>query len=96
MRRVLHDVGSSTPGRGSGRCATPRPCDPPRSAVDSFVKDLGIVLETGDEIGFPLPVASAAHEQFKSASQQGLGREDDAAVVKVYADRAGLSLPTGD
>ncbi len=68
----------------------------PRSAVDIFVKDLGIVLETGDQIGFPLPVAAAAHQQFKAASERGLGREDDAAVVKVYADRAGLSLPSGD
>ncbi len=66
----------------------------PRSAVDIFVKDLGIVLQTGDEIGFQLPVAEAAHQQFKAASERGLGREDDAAVVKVYADQAGLSLPT--
>jgi len=65
----------------------------PKSAVDIFVKDLGIVLETGKTLTFPLPVAATAHQLFLAASAKGLGREDDSAVVKVYADQAGLSLP---
>jgi 3-hydroxyisobutyrate dehydrogenase len=56
----------------------------PRSAVDIFVKDLGIVLETGAALTLDLPIASAAHRQFKTASAKGLGREDDAAVFKLY------------
>jgi 3-hydroxyisobutyrate dehydrogenase len=65
----------------------------PRSAVDIFVKDLGIVLDAGRTLGFPLPIAAAAHGRFAEASAAGLGREDDAAVVKVYAAEAGLDLP---
>lgn len=65
----------------------------PRSAIDIFVKDLGIVLDAGASMGFPLPIASAARERFATAAARGLGREDDAAVVKVYADEAGLDLP---
>lgn len=65
----------------------------PSSAVDIFVKDLGIVLETGRALTFPLPVASVAHQLFTAASARGLGREDDAAVIKVYAEIAGLELP---
>jgi 3-hydroxyisobutyrate dehydrogenase len=65
----------------------------PRSAVDIFVKDLGIVLDAGRALGFPLPIAAAAHGRFAEASAAGLGREDDAAVVKVYAAEAGLDLP---
>lgn len=65
----------------------------PRSAVDIFVKDLGIVLDTGRALAFPLPVASAAHARFAEAAARGLGREDDAAVVKVYAAEADLDLP---
>jgi 3-hydroxyisobutyrate dehydrogenase len=65
----------------------------PRSAVDIFIKDLGIVLETGHALGFPLPVTAIAHQLFMAAGAKGLGREDDAAVVKVYADIAGLELP---
>lgn len=68
----------------------------PKSAVDIFVKDLGIVLETGKREGFPLPVSSIAHQQFLAAKAMGLGREDDAAVIKVFAELAGLQLPDGN
>jgi len=67
----------------------------PRSAVDIFVKDLGIVADAGREMRFPLPIAGAALHQFLAASAAGLGREDDSAVVKVYARLAGLTLPQG-
>jgi 3-hydroxyisobutyrate dehydrogenase len=67
----------------------------PRSAVDIFVKDLGIVLETGEALSIALPVAATAHGLFKAASGMGLGREDDSAVVKVYAKQAGIALPKG-
>ncbi|MCK6450531.1 MAG: NAD-binding protein [Alphaproteobacteria bacterium] len=60
----------------------------PRSAVDIFVKDLGIVLETGEALTMTLPIAAAAHRQFKTASARGLGREDDAAVFKLYGEKA--------
>ncbi|WP_119269388.1 L-threonate dehydrogenase [Taklimakanibacter deserti] len=66
----------------------------PRSAVDIFVKDLGIVLEAGRVLDFPLPIASTAHRLFAEAAAMGLGREDDAAVVKVYSAEAGLPLPS--
>lgn len=67
----------------------------PKSAVEIFVKDLGIVLETGKREGFPLPVSAAAHQQFLAAKAMGLGREDDAAVIKVFAGLAGIELPGG-
>jgi 3-hydroxyisobutyrate dehydrogenase len=65
----------------------------PRSAVDIWPKDLGIVLETGKALGFATPMAAAAHALFAKAAARGLGREDDAAVVKIYADNAGIQLP---
>ena len=65
----------------------------PRSAVDIWPKDLGIVLETAREARFAAPLAAAALQQFLAASGSGLGREDDAAVAKVYARNAGLELP---
>jgi 3-hydroxyisobutyrate dehydrogenase len=64
----------------------------PRSAVEIFVKDLGIVLETGHALRFPLPLAAAAHQQFLAAAGMGLGREDDSAVVKVYEALAGIEV----
>jgi 3-hydroxyisobutyrate dehydrogenase len=67
----------------------------PLSAVDIFVKDLGLVLDTGRELRFPLPLAGTAHQLFLMAAAAGLGREDDAAVVKVYEKLAGISVSGG-
>jgi 3-hydroxyisobutyrate dehydrogenase-like beta-hydroxyacid dehydrogenase len=65
----------------------------PRSSVDIWPKDLGIVLDIAREAKFAAPLAAAALQQFLAASGSGLGREDDAAVAKVYARNAGLKLP---
>jgi 3-hydroxyisobutyrate dehydrogenase len=62
----------------------------PLSAVDIFVKDLGIVLDTARASKFPLPLASTAHQMFMQASSSGHGREDDAAVIKIFP---GIELP---
>ncbi len=62
----------------------------PLSAVDIFVKDLGLVLDTARERKFPLPLAATAHNMFMQASAAGHGREDDAAVIKVFP---GIELP---
>ena len=64
----------------------------PLSAVEIFVKDLGIVLDTGRDLRFPLPIAATAHQQFLAAAAAGLGREDDSAVVKVYERLAGIEV----
>ena len=68
----------------------------PRSAVDIWLKDLGIVLDIAREAKFSAPMTASALQQFMAASGSGLGREDDAAVAKVYARNAGLSLPGDD
>ncbi|MGE0255370.1 MAG: L-threonate dehydrogenase [Alphaproteobacteria bacterium] len=67
----------------------------PLSAVEIFVKDLGLVLDTGRAERIPLPIAAAAHQLYLAASGSGYGQEDDAAVIKVYADLAGIDLPQG-
>lgn len=54
------------------------------SAVDIFVKDLGIVLDAGRAMRMGLPMAATAHQRFLDASGAGLGREDDSQVVKTY------------
>ncbi|MDN3523132.1 L-threonate dehydrogenase [Halomonas ramblicola] len=65
----------------------------PLSAVDIFVKDLNLVHETGRELAMPTPVASSALQQFTAARGAGFGREDDAAVIKVYQRLSGIALP---
>lgn len=62
----------------------------PLSAVDIFVKDLGIVLDSARPERFPLPLAATAHQMFLQAAASGLGGEDDSAVIKIFP---GIDLP---
>ena len=65
----------------------------PHSAIDIWLKDLGIVLDIAKDAKFGAPLTAAALQQFVAASGSGLGREDDAAVAKVYARNANIELP---
>ena len=68
----------------------------PLSSVNIWPKDLGIVLDIARKAHFSAPITAAAMQQFIAAAGMGLGREDDAAVAKVYARNAGLTLPGED
>lgn len=65
----------------------------PHSQVNIWPKDLGIVLDIAKSANFSAPITAAAMQQYLAAAGMGLGREDDAAVAKVYARNAGLTLP---
>lgn len=65
----------------------------PHSAVDIFVKDLGIVTEAASAGGLPAPLAEAALARFRAAHEAGFGREGDVAVAKIYAREGGIALP---
>jgi putative dehydrogenase len=65
----------------------------PLSSVNIFVKDLGIVLDAARDLKIPLPLAAAAHQLYLGAAGAGHGREDDSAVIKLYAAQSGLTLP---
>ncbi|TIR36970.1 MAG: NAD(P)-dependent oxidoreductase [Mesorhizobium sp.] len=65
----------------------------PRSAVDIFVKDLGIIQDMARSAKFPVPVAAAALQMFLMTSAAGMGRDDDASVARLYARITGTDLP---
>jgi len=65
----------------------------PRSAVDIFTKDLGIVTDIGRAMKFPTPVASMALQMFVMTAAAGMGRDDDASVARMIAGIARLDLP---
>jgi 3-hydroxyisobutyrate dehydrogenase len=69
--------------------------DTPLSAVNIFVKDLGIVLDQARALTFPLPMAAAAHQLFLAAAAHGDGAKDDAFVIRVWQALAGIELPKG-
>ncbi len=67
----------------------------PLSAVNIFVKDLGIVLDSARKLTFPLPLTATAHQMFLATSAHGHGGEDDSAVIKMFATLTGIALPKG-
>ncbi|MEE4189504.1 MAG: L-threonate dehydrogenase [Roseobacter sp.] len=67
-----------------------------RSSVEIWPKDLGIALDIARDARFSAPLTATALQQFLAASGMGYGAEDDAAVAKVYARNAGLTLPGDD
>ncbi len=68
----------------------------PRSAVDIFTKDLGIITDIGRGMKFPTPIASMALQMFVMTAAAGMGRDDDASVARMIAGLAGLDLPGMD
>jgi len=64
----------------------------PRSAIDIFVKDLGIVQDMARGAKFPVPIASAALQMFLMTAAAGMGRDDDSSVARLYAQIAGIDL----
>ncbi len=65
----------------------------PHSAIDIFVKDLGIVTDAASGAKLDLPVSQAALERYRAASAEGMGREGDIALMKLYAAQSGIDLP---
>ncbi|KAF1981797.1 hypothetical protein K402DRAFT_398192 [Aulographum hederae CBS 113979] len=56
----------------------------PMSALNIFVKDMGIVTSTARAQGFPLPLASAAEQLYLAGAAQGYGLEDDSGLVRMF------------
>lgn len=58
-----------------------------RSALDIFVKDMGLVGAAADDAGAATPLTRAAARLYDLGHEEGLGRLDDSALIEVL--RAG-------
>lgn len=65
----------------------------PKSAVNIFTKDLGIVSDIGRAETFPLPIAASALQLFLMTAAAGMGRDDDASPARLIAEITGITLP---
>ena len=65
----------------------------PRSAVEIFTKDLGIVSDMGRREKFPLQIAATALQMFLMTAAAGMERDDDASVARMIAEITGVELP---
>ncbi len=95
--RTLYDVVTSAAGNSwmfENRMPHVLEADEtPRSAVDIFVKDLGLVGDLARAAAFPAPLAAQAHQLFVAARAMGHGGVDDAFVIRAYQALTGIPLP---
>jgi 3-hydroxyisobutyrate dehydrogenase len=54
-----------------------------RSALDIFVKDMGLVLAAARETVYPAPLASVAEQLYLAGRRAGLGTADDSRLIEV-------------
>ncbi|WP_331376743.1 L-threonate dehydrogenase [Sinorhizobium chiapasense] len=65
----------------------------PLSAIEIFIKDLGIVQDMARAERYPAPLAAAALQMYLAASGAGMGRDDDSSLARLYAQLSGAELP---
>ncbi|GAA1349849.1 four-carbon acid sugar kinase family protein [Falsarthrobacter nasiphocae] len=61
--------------------------DEVRSALDIFVKDMGLVTEAARAAGQEVPLAASAQEVYERGHREGLGRKDDSVVYELLRRR---------
>jgi 2-hydroxy-3-oxopropionate reductase len=64
----------------------------PGFRVDLHRKDLGIALNTGKNVGAPLPVTALVAQLYEAVAAAGHGGLDHSALVTLYEDLAGERL----
>ena len=69
--------------------------EPVRSALDIFVKDMGLVVGAAKASKLPTPLAAAAEQLYLAGSAEGLGRRDDSSLVTLYERWAGKPVSGG-
>jgi len=55
-------------------------------------KDLNIILETAREYGIPLPSAAVDAQLYNAMLQNGMGEQDNSAVIGIIEELAGMKL----
>ena len=55
----------------------------PKSALDIFVKDMGLVTDAARQNDYPTPLATVAEQLYLAGQRAGLGRLDDSSLINV-------------
>jgi 3-hydroxyisobutyrate dehydrogenase-like beta-hydroxyacid dehydrogenase len=63
----------------------------PKGPVDMAIKDLGLALESGKQLGVMLPMGGLYLQFLLKAHYNGWDRNDATAVMKIYEQLAGIS-----
>ena len=81
---IRHGAAGSFMFDDRGSRMVERAFEEPKSALNIFVKDLGLVLEAAGSQRFPTPLTTAANQLFLMGAAQGMGYEDDSGILRVY------------
>ena len=63
-------------------------------AVKWMFKDIGLMLQSGEELNVPLPLTALTRQMFQAAISMGHGDEDFCSTIKVLEDIAGIEVST--
>ena len=70
------------------RMTVPGGSDAVNSALDIFVKDMGLVLDAGSAAGARVPLAETAQRLYAEGADRGMGRLDDSQVIRLLSPEA--------
>jgi 3-hydroxyisobutyrate dehydrogenase/2-hydroxy-3-oxopropionate reductase len=68
----------------------------PAFSVKWMHKDIGLMLESANELHVPLPLTALTHQMFQASIAKGHGEEDICATIKVLEDLAGVEVKGGE
>ncbi len=68
----------------------------PAFSVKWMHKDIGLMLDSANELGVPVPLTALTHQMFQAAIAKGHGEEDICATIKVLEDFAGVEVKGGE
>ena len=81
---IRHGAAGSFMLEDRGARMLSREFTPAKSALEIFVKDLGLVTETAAGRRFPTPLAATANQLFLIGAAAGYSGEDDSGIVRVF------------
>lgn len=58
--------------------------------LEMFLKDVSLILENGQQLKMPLPLAGAMQQMFTAAYNEGRGTQEMAAVIEAYRRAGGV------
>ncbi|CAA9397957.1 MAG: hypothetical protein AVDCRST_MAG55-483 [uncultured Rubrobacteraceae bacterium] len=91
---IRHGAAGSFMLEDRGRRMLDREFLPPKSALDIFVKDMGLVRVAAAKHGFAAPLSDAAHGLYERGASLGFGGEDDSGILRVFEEGIGPSQQT--
>ena len=91
---IRHGAAGSFMLEDRGRRMLDRQFLPAKSAMDIFVKDMGLVRKAAGERGFATPLSDVAHQLYEKGSSLGFGGEDDSGILRVFEEGMGPSRET--